>query len=73
MQVPNISDGHFFGKSQKKFQVNGGSVGDLNSITTTSEKCGGSRTFPSLASNEKKETMAQCNFFDLGFSGSNFT
>lgn len=48
-------------------------VGDLNSITTSSEKCGGSRTFPSLASNEFKETIAQCNFLDLGFSGSNFT
>ena len=33
----------------------------------------GSRTFPSLASNEFKETIAQCNFLDLGFSGSNFT
>ena len=48
-------------------------VGDFNSITTSSEKCGGSRTFPSLASNEFKETIAQCNFLDLGFSGSNFT
>lgn len=24
MQVPNISDGNLFGKSKKKFQVNGG-------------------------------------------------